>query len=115
MPFMHSCSKLAAIPEANMLLLIGDFSAKLGCQAEQWGALLTHSPALAKGLQLAAQAFSAAAVTAASAQARLLTLAGLTAICIAHSTPKYSIWYGDVHMSFWDAQQCSMPQKCKCV
>ena len=37
MPFMHSCSKLEAIPEANMLLLMGDFIAKLGCQAEQWG------------------------------------------------------------------------------
>jgi len=36
-------------------------------------------------LQLAAQAFSTATVTAASAQARLLTLAGLTATCIAHS------------------------------
>jgi len=36
-------------------------------------------------LQLAAQAFSTATVTAVSAQARLLTLAGLTAICIAHS------------------------------
>jgi len=40
---------------------------------------------LAKALQLAAQTFSTATVTAASAQARLLTLAGLTAICIAHS------------------------------
>ncbi len=56
-------------------------------------ACLPHSPALAKALQLAAQAFSTATVTAASAQARLLTLAdqpvltlaGLTAICIAHS------------------------------
>jgi len=46
---------------------------------------LPHSPALAKALQLAAQAFSTATVTAVSAQARLLTLAGLTAICIAHS------------------------------
>jgi len=46
---------------------------------------LPHSPALAKALQLAPQAFSMATVTAASAQARLLTLAGLTAICIAHS------------------------------
>jgi len=35
-------------------------------------------------LRLAAQAFSTATVTAAGAQARLLTLAGLTAICIAH-------------------------------
>ena len=34
---------------------------------------------------LAAQALSAATDTAASARARLLTLAGLTAICIAHS------------------------------
>ena len=48
-------------------------------------AFLPHSPALAKPLQLAAQAFSTATVTAASAQARLLTLAGFTAICIAHS------------------------------
>jgi len=48
-------------------------------------AFLPHSPALAQTLQLAAQAFSTATVTAASAQARLLTLAGLTAICIAHS------------------------------
>jgi len=46
---------------------------------------LPHSPALAKALQLAAQTFSTATVTAAGAQARLLTLAGLTAICIAHS------------------------------
>jgi len=46
---------------------------------------LPHSPALAKALQLAAKAFSTATVTAASAQARLLTLAGLTATCIAHS------------------------------
>jgi len=46
---------------------------------------LPHSPALAKALQLAAQTFSTATVTAASEQARLLTLAGLTAICIAHS------------------------------
>jgi len=44
---------------------------------------LPHSPALAKALQLAAQAFSTATVTVASAQARQLTLAGLTAICIA--------------------------------
>jgi len=36
-------------------------------------------------LQLAAQAFSKATVTAGSAHARLLTLAGLTATCIAHS------------------------------
>jgi len=36
-------------------------------------------------LQLAAQAFSTATVTAAGAQARLLTLADLTAICIANS------------------------------
>jgi len=36
-------------------------------------------------LQPAAQAFSTATVTAAGAQARLLTLAGLTAIFIAHS------------------------------
>jgi len=35
-------------------------------------AFLPHSPALAKALQLAAQAFSTAMVTAASAQARLL-------------------------------------------
>ena len=28
--------QLEAIPEANMLLLMGDFNAKLGCQAEQW-------------------------------------------------------------------------------
>jgi len=40
---------------------------------------------LAKALQLAAQTFSTATVTAAGAQARLLTPAGLTAICIAHS------------------------------
>jgi len=46
---------------------------------------LPHSAALAKALQLAAQAFSTATVTAASAQARLLTLAGFTAICTAHS------------------------------
>jgi len=46
---------------------------------------LPHLPALAKASQLAAQAFLTATVTAASAQARLLTLAGLTAICIAHS------------------------------
>jgi len=36
-------------------------------------------------LQLAAHAFSTATVIAAGAQARLLTMAGLTAICIAHS------------------------------
>jgi len=48
-------------------------------------AFLPHSPASAKALQLAAQAFSTATVTAASAHARLLTLAGLTAICIGHS------------------------------
>jgi len=48
-------------------------------------AFLPHSPALAKAVQLAAQAFSRATVTAAGAQARLLTLAGLTSICIAHS------------------------------
>ena len=48
-------------------------------------AFLPHSPALARALQLAAQALSAAAVTAASAHARLLVLAGLTATCIAHS------------------------------
>ena len=41
-----------------------------------------HSPALTRALQLAAQAFSAAIVTAASARARLLTLAGLTAIVL---------------------------------
>ena len=29
--------QLGQIPEANMLLLMGDFNAKLGCQAEQWG------------------------------------------------------------------------------
>jgi len=46
---------------------------------------LPHSPALAKALQLATQAFSMATVTAASAQAGLLTLAGLTTICIEHS------------------------------
>ena len=48
-------------------------------------AFLPHSPALARALQLAAQALSAATVTAASAQARLPVLAGLTATCIAHS------------------------------
>jgi len=46
-------------------------------------AFLPHSSALAKALQLAAQMFSRATVSAASAQARLLILAGLTAICIA--------------------------------
>ncbi len=49
-----------------------------------WTASMPHSPALAQALQLAAQAFSPATVTAASAPARLLTLAGLTATCIAH-------------------------------
>ncbi len=44
---------------------------------------MPHSPALAQALQLAAQAFSPVTVTAASAPA-LLTLAGLTATCIAH-------------------------------
>jgi len=43
---------------------------------------LPHSPALDKALQLAAQACPTATVTAASAQARLLTLAGLAAVCI---------------------------------
>jgi len=46
---------------------------------------LPHSPALAQALQVAAQAFSTATVTAASAHGRLLTLAGLTATCIAHN------------------------------
>ena len=48
---------------------------------------LPHSPASAKALQLAAQTSTAtvAATVVTSAQARLLTLAGLTAICIAHS------------------------------
>jgi len=36
-------------------------------------------------LQLAAQVFSTTTVAAAGAQAGLLTLAGLTAICLAHS------------------------------
>ncbi len=48
-----------------------------------WG--VCGSSELAKALQLAAQPFSMATVTAAGAQARVLTLAGLTAICIAHS------------------------------
>ena len=48
-------------------------------------ALLPHSPALAKALQLAAQAFATATVTAAGAQAHVLALAGLTTICIGHS------------------------------
>jgi len=47
---------------------------------------LAKAPAVAKALQLAAQAFSTATITAASTQTRLLTLADLTAICIAHST-----------------------------
>ena len=29
--------QLGQIPEAHMFLLLGDFNAKLGCQAEQWG------------------------------------------------------------------------------
>ena len=29
--------QLEEVPQANMLLLMGDFNAKLGCQAEQWG------------------------------------------------------------------------------
>jgi len=48
-------------------------------------AFLPHLPALAQALQLAAQAFSTATVTAASAHGRVLTLAGLTATCIAHN------------------------------
>jgi len=48
-------------------------------------AFLPHSPALAKALQLAAQAFSTATVTAAGAQARLLTLAGRHLHCAQHS------------------------------
>ena len=48
-------------------------------------AFLPHSPAHCNALQLAAQAFSPATVTAASVQARLPTLAGLIATCIAHS------------------------------
>ena len=28
--------QLEEVPQANMLLLMGDFNAKLGCQAEQW-------------------------------------------------------------------------------
>ena len=52
---------------------------------------LPHSPASAKVLQLASQAFSLATVTAAGVQARLPTLAGLTATCISHSVhPKVS-------------------------
>ena len=31
--------QLEQIPKANMLLLIGDFNAKVGCQAAQWGGL----------------------------------------------------------------------------
>ena len=48
-------------------------------------AFLSHSPASVKTLQLVAQALSTATVTGAKAHAHLLTLAGLTAICIAHS------------------------------
>ena len=46
---------------------------------------MPYSLASAEALQLAAQAFSMTTITAASVQARLPTLAGLTATCIAHS------------------------------
>ena len=48
-------------------------------------AFLPHTPAFSKALQLVAQAFAAATITAASAHAPLLTLAGLTTTCITHS------------------------------
>ncbi len=50
--------------------------------ADTGSRFLASLHALAKASQLAAQALSVAPVTAASAQARLLTLAGLTATCI---------------------------------
>ncbi len=58
-------------------------------EADCWltPACLPHSPASAKALQLAAQAFPTATITTASAQARLLILSGLTAMYSVRSIP----------------------------
>ena len=66
--------------------------------------ILASLSALAKALQLVAQAVSTATVTAASAQARLLTLVGLTAIRIAHSfTPSCLLKQCHACKQFWDS------------